>query len=53
MKENKLLNTPIITVLLMLTGLMHFTHDLALSIIIGICLYVPAYFIDLMFTKRR
>ena len=46
MKENRLFNTPIIPILLMLTGLMHFTHDLLLSIIIGVCLYVPAYFID-------
>ena len=46
MRENKLFNTPIIPVLLMLIGLMHFTHDLPLSIIIGICLYVPAHFID-------
>ena len=53
MKENKLFNTPIIPVLLMLTGLMHLTHDLSLSIIIGACLYVSAYFIDQVFKKRR
>lgn len=53
MKENKLFSTPIIPVLLMLTGLIHLTHDLPLSIIIGICLYVPAYFIDQVFKKRK
>lgn len=52
MKENKLFNTPIIPILLMLTGLMRLTHDLLLSIIIGICLYVPAYFIDRVSKKQ-
>ena len=52
MKENRLFNTPIILVLLMLTGLIRLTHDLLLSIIIGVCLYVPAYFFDQV-SKRR
>lgn len=51
MKQNRLFNTPIILALLMLIGLMHITHDLPLSIIIGICLYVPAYLIDQVFNK--
>lgn len=53
MKENKLFNTPLIPVLLMFTGLIQLTHDLALSVISGICPYIPAYFIDQVFTKRR
>lgn len=52
MKEDRLFNTPMIAILLMLTGLVRLTHDLPLSIIIGICLYIPAYFIDQILKKR-
>ena len=46
MRENRLFNRPIIAILLMVTGLAQLTHNLPLSIISGICLYIPAYFID-------
>ena len=51
MKENKVFKTAIIPVLLMIIGLIHFTHDLLLSTGTGICIYVLAYFIDQEFKK--
>lgn len=52
MKENRLFNKPVIAILLMITGLAQLTHNLPLSVISGICLYIPAYFIDQILKKR-
>lgn len=49
MKENKIFKTAIVRVLLIVIGLIHFTEDMPLSIEIGICIYVIAYFIDQTF----
>lgn len=53
MKDNKVFKTAIAPVLLMIIGLVHFTQDLFLSIVLGICICFLAYFIDRAFKERR
>lgn len=52
MKDHKIFKTPIIPVLLLIIGLNYYTHNLLLSIIIGICIYILASLID-HFTAKR
>lgn len=52
MKDHKIFKTPIIPVLLLIIGLNYYTHNLLLSIIIGICIYILASLID-HFSKKR
>ena len=53
MKDNKVFKTAIRSVLLMIVGLVHFTQNLLLSIVLGICIYFLANFMDRDFKKRR
>ena len=53
MKDNKVFKTAIRPILLMIVGLVHFTQNLLLSIVLGICIYFLVNFIDRDFKKRR
>lgn len=53
MEENKVFKSAIVPILLMIIGLINITHHLFLSIILGICIYILAYFIERAFKKRR
>lgn len=53
MKENNGFKTPIVPVLLMVAGLIHFTQDMLLSTGIGICVYAIIYFADRGFKNGR
>lgn len=46
MREHKFLNSGIVPIILLITGLVSITQDLLLSIAIGICIYTSAVFIE-------
>ena len=52
MEENKIFKSAIAPILLMVIGLINFTHHLFLSIALGICTYILAYYIERAFKKE-
>lgn len=53
MEENEVFKSAIVPILLMVIGLITLTHHLLLSIALGICIYILAYYIERAFKKRR
>ncbi len=46
MKEHQVFKTPLILVILMITGLNHILEDVVLSILVGIVLYAAAVWME-------
>lgn len=46
MNDHKVFKTAIVPILLMIAGLKNYTHNLLLSIVIGIGLYILASLVD-------
>ena len=53
MKEQQVFKTPLIPVILMITGLNHILEDIVLSILVGIVLYAAAVWMERIWTGKE